>query len=80
MLLFGGDDVLFLSDGEPLPAETDELITPSLSVGEFEDKLTADLAIPGRRLRVSYSNDIEVEDSILAPYDFMVIRQGASLE
>ena len=77
MLLFGGEDVLRLSDGEPLPAEKDKVVTPSLEVGKFEEKLTMDLGIPSRRLRVTYSTDMEIGDTILAPYDFMVSPPGA---
>ncbi len=79
-LLFGGDNVLFARDGETLPADTHEWAQSSFKVGQFEDKLTANLAIPRRRLRVTYSNDIEVEDTIIALYDFVIIRPGASLE
>ena len=80
MLLFGGEDSLRLSDGDPLPADRDGMITPTLKVGEFEEKLTVKFGIPSRRLRVTYSREIEVGDTILAPYDFMVIPPGVSME
>ena len=79
-LLFRGDNVLFAIDGETLPADTHDLAQSSFKVGQFEDILTANLAIPRRRLRVTYSNDIEVEDTIIAPDGFVIIRPGASLE
>lgn len=79
-LFFGGDNVLFMGNGEPLSPDTGKWITPSREVGQLEDKLSTDLGIPKRRLRVIYSNDIEVDDTILAPYEFAIIRSGGSRE
>ena len=79
-LFYGGDNVLFLSDGQPLPADTDKLITPSCRVSEFENKLSTDFGIPKRRLRVTYTRDIHSEDTIIAPYDFAICPPGESRE
>lgn len=74
-LHLGGENIMFDSDGQPLPNDSNGILKMTLTVQQMESTMSSLLAIPRRHLRLTYSSDIKADDTLLLPYGYRLLRQ-----
>jgi len=76
-VLFDGQDVFYAADGETLIANAKTEFYSTHKVAAFEQEMLDQTATPRRLLRVTYSETIGGETSIVVPWDYRIQRLSA---
>ena len=72
-----GQDVFYANDGKTLIASIDTPLSVTVSLDKFEKELIEKMAIPRRRLKITYSPSLTNLTHVVVPYDFRIQRISA---
>ncbi len=73
-IVYDSQDIFYASDGVTLVADYDSEYPDRRSVGEFENELASNIAVPHNYLKMTYSVSVSASDRLLVPDSYKIQR------
>ena len=75
-IIHEGQDVFYSSDESTLVANTDDDFSSSRTISQIENDLSNEMVVPKNHLKLTYSPNIDRDESLILPYDYNILRFG----